>query len=97
MEHNSYNDLLTLETVPGLHKWCTHFLQTLQQASPSLNPSVPLSQRALQVLVSSPVDCVLVGMRQDLYVQDVLAALSLPRVPKEEVQQLLMALNSAKN
>lgn len=72
-------------------------MQTLQQASPLLNPSVPLSQRALQVLVSSPVDCVLVGMRRDLYVQDVLAALSLPHVPMEEVQQLLVALKNAKN
>jgi hypothetical protein len=47
-----------------------------------------ISQLALQSLLSSEVDCVLVGMRRPTYVQSIMKGLTSSRLTKEQLVQL---------
>lgn len=62
--------------------------EKILECSPSLADSQSLSQKAIRVLASSGVDCVLVGMRHYNYVRDVLFELG-SRIPDDEVAKVL--------
>jgi hypothetical protein len=63
-------------------------MQKLDANFPSLAPLPNLPQKALHALLSSGVDCVLVGMRKEPYVEDALAVLRRGAIEPVDLERL---------